>query len=52
MSVQSQTDIYFELKREFPDFTPAILTNLAEFIHSKVEEAYEDGYADGEEDID
>lgn len=52
MSDRSPTSIYFQLKREFPDFTPAVLTDLAEFIHSKVEEAYDDGYADGGEDED
>lgn len=48
MSIPSQTDLYFDLKREFPDLPHATLIVLAEFVSAKVNEAYEDGVEEGE----
>lgn len=48
MSVPSQTDLYFDLKREFPDLPHPTLIALVEFVSAKVNEAYEDGVEEGE----
>jgi len=48
MSVPSRTDLYFDLKREFPGLLPPTLIALAEFVSAKVNEAYEDGVEEGE----
>jgi hypothetical protein len=46
MSVPTQTDIYFDLKEDFPNLSNETRLEVAMFVHGKVMEAYESGKED------
>jgi hypothetical protein len=50
MSVPTQTDLYFDIKENFPNLSNETRLELAMFFHGKIMEAYEAGKEDESED--